>query len=272
MIRPKYLLNYYVIDSRPSECQLLPLSWIPLESILFNKFNKQTDIWSLGCLIYELFSLGEVAYFGYSSKQVIDAVRSNLMPPKPLLCPNGIYKVMCKCLSDLPTIRPSIKQVYEQLNLYSGQCSSFLDHHLCSLSTNMYEDQLIGLSNDQLLNIKNTRAKYTHALQAISSQSSSASCTNRSGSITKTKSYANIKNFTQPTSNGHEMDFGYDNMNLIITQNGTNCKPEVTRIPLSKSINLCANRLVSFGQTSEKFDDDDKNQYDEPVIESRMRT
>lgn len=140
MIRPKYLLDYYVIDSRPSDCQLLPLSWIPLESILFNKFNKQTDIWSFGCLIYELFSLGGVAYFGYSSKQVIDAVRSNLMPPQPLLCPNGIYKLMCKCLSDIPTIRPTIKQTYEQLNLYSGQCSSFLDHHLCSLATNMLGD------------------------------------------------------------------------------------------------------------------------------------
>jgi serine/threonine protein kinase len=131
MVRPKYLLDYYVIDSRPAECQLLPLSWISLESILFNKFNKHTDIWSFGCLLYELFSLGEVAYFGYSSKQVIDSVRSNLMPPQPLLCPNGIYKLMCKCLSDIPTLRPNIKHVYEQLNLYSGQCSSFLNHHLC---------------------------------------------------------------------------------------------------------------------------------------------
>lgn len=137
MIRPKYLLDYYVIDSRPSECQLLPLSWIPLESILFNKFNRQTDVWSFGCLLYELFSLGEVAYFGYSSKQVIDSVRSNLMPPQPLLCPNGVYKLMCKCLSDIPTLRPNLKQIYEQLILYSGQCSSFLDHHLCSLATVM---------------------------------------------------------------------------------------------------------------------------------------
>lgn len=131
MVRPKYLLDYYVIDSRPAECQLLPLSWLSLESILFNKFNEHTDIWSFGCLMYELFSLGEVAYFGYSSKQVIDSVRSNLMPPQPLLCPNGIYKLMCKCLSDIPTLRPNIKHVYEQLNLYSGQCSSFLNHHLC---------------------------------------------------------------------------------------------------------------------------------------------
>lgn len=135
MIRPKYLLDYYVIDSRPSGSQLQPLSWIPLESILFNKFNKQTDIWSYGCLLYEIFSLGEVAYFGYSCKQIIDSIRSNLMPPQPSLCPNGIYRLMCNCLSDIPTIRPNIKQIYEQLNLFSGQCSSFLDHHLCSLNT-----------------------------------------------------------------------------------------------------------------------------------------
>lgn len=137
MIRPNHLPDYYVVDSRPTECQLLPLSWIPLESILFNKFNEQTDIWSFGCLLHELYSFGEVPFFGYSSKSIIDAVRANIMPRQPMLCPDGIYRLMCKCLSDIPTLRPNVKQVYEHLILYSGQCSSFLDHHLCSLATLM---------------------------------------------------------------------------------------------------------------------------------------
>lgn len=248
MIRPIYLLDYYVIDSRPSDCQLLPLSWIPLESILFNKFNKQTDIWSFGCLIYELFSLGEVAYFGYSSKQVIDSVRSNLMPPQPLLCPIGVYKLMCKCLSDIPTIRPDIKQIYEQLNLYSGQCSSFLDHHLCSLATNMYDDEQTGSA--QLNELKASKP-----LQSIKG----------GGSITKTKSYANIGSFS-PSCRAQDSITAHNNQSRA-GSNLLGFRPEVMKIPSSRSINLGGNRLTSLGDHDSSKGVEDVNHYDEPVIE-----
>lgn len=248
MIRPKYLIDYYVIDSRPSDSQLLPLSWIPLESILFNKFNMQTDVWSFGCLLYEFFSLGEVAYFGYSSKQVIDAVRSNLMPPQPLLCPNGIYKLMCKCLSDIPSMRPNVKQIYEQLNLYSGQCSSFLDHHLCSLAGNSTDEQLNCSSRTQIIVSTNFK---TNASQNIASQ----------GSMSKTKSYANMRNYVAPAgSRGCELDATNSDRS-----NGGNFRPEVGKIPLSKSINLASSRLN--GQDG--YHAMETNHYDEPVVDSR---
>jgi len=247
MIRPKYLLDYYVIDSRPSECQLLPLSWIPLESILFNKFNKQTDIWSFGCLLYELFSLGEVAYFGYSSKQVIDAVRSNLMPPQPLLCPNGIYKLMCKCLSDIPTLRPNVKQIYEQLNFHSGQCSSFLDHHLCSLATVMHKQQ----ANNNLAQPQNNGRKQ----QVVNS-----------GSMTKTKSYANIVTRTchDSAQRNHQLPAGNELRPSLDTEN----QMSGPKIPLSKSINLGQNKFGSgmIMAAGSKESDQDRNQYDEPII------
>lgn len=268
MIRPKYLLDYYVIDSRPSDCQLLPLSWIPLESILFNKFSKQTDIWSFGCLIYELFSLGEVAYFGYSSKQVIDAVRSNLMPPQPLLCPNGIYKLMCKCLSDIPTIRPTIKQTYEQLNLYSGQCSSFLDHHLCSLATNTFDDNKncpFSITTSKQLPDLKVQSKLVSSPGAVPCLGSS----NNTNSIIKTKSYANIKNFSHASKIDQDLISKYDNlMTSSITSDDTVCKPEVGKIPLSRSINLGGNRSENnFSKfkniANRQFE---SNHYDEPIV------
>lgn len=239
MIRPKYLLDYYVIDSRPTDSQLLPLSWIPLESILFNKFNTQTDVWSFGCLLYELFSLGEVAFFGYSSKQVIDAVRCNLKPPQPLLCSSGIYSLMCKCLSDIPSLRPNVKQIYEQLNLFSGQCSSFLDHHLCSVAI---------CAHDESLQVSNQ----------LSAHSSSSSTTN---SITKTKSYANIRSFNRPV----EPSNGQSNRNCNQLDANTSRSEMCNKIPQSKSINLGANRLVSACTRSTN----DANQYDEPVVSER---
>lgn len=257
MIRPKYLLDYYIIDSRPSDCQMLPLSWIPLESILFNKFNKQTDIWSFGCLIYELFSLGEIAFFGYSCKQVIDAVRSNLMPPQPSLCPNGIYNLMCKCLSDIPTSRPSIKQIYEQLNLYSGQCSSFLDHHLCSLATTMYDDtQSSGLVNrpDQTLQLF---PNHSNAFRADSFREIS----HNSPSISKTKSYANMGSLQQSDKLQRR---NQDNLCSAKLAHLIDIEPRsnISKIPLSKSINLGANKLMTLNS-----DDIVSHHYAEPTID-----
>jgi len=246
MIRPKYLLDYYMIDSRPSEGQLLPLSWIPLESILFNKFNVQTDVWSFGCLLYELFSLGEIAYFGYSSKQIIDAVRSNLMPPQPLLCPNGIYKTMCKCLSDIPTNRPNVKQIYEELNLYSGQCSSFLDHHLCSLAMSLHDSKPQGNCLPE-----NPRTDNQSVL----------SVSNRN-KITKTKSYANIKKFHSNSAQSQEIDY----QNLAAAHEGTpRARQEGMKMHQSKSINLEGNRLASFGRQGSNLRIENEH-YDEPVV------
>lgn len=262
LIRPKYLLDYYIIDSRPSNCQLLPLSWIPLESILFNKFNKQTDVWSFGCLIYELFSLGEVAYFGYSSKQIIDLVRSNLMPPQSLLCPSGLYKLMRKCLSDIPTNRPNVKQIYEQLNLCSGQCSSFLDHHLCSLNIDITSSS----DNQQQQRAATGAGNSSHLIEFKLAQNKVTSSVNRSNSnsITKTKSFANIK-CQSSSNNANNLKNSPEYCNLMTTVG----KPEVAKIPLSKSINLTSSRLISYQQSnspSATIKDDSKNHYDEPIL------
>lgn len=258
MIRPKYLLDYYVIDSRPSECQLLPLSWIPLESILFNKFNKQTDIWSYGCLIYELFSLGEVVYFGYSSKQVIDAIRANLMPPKPLLCPSGIYKLMCKCLSDIPNFRPSVKQIYEQLNLYGGQCSSFLDHHLCLLTPTISD-------SSQYEGPTASCGSTTHQ------QARLGSLVNET--LSKTKSHANI----QACSSREQMSSQVDQTADISQPGSTKVVArghELAKLPNSRSINLttATNRLQpsNYREESSFVASADTNQYDEPQVQEDL--
>lgn len=275
MIRPKYLHDYYVIESRPSDCQLVSLNCIPLESILFNKFNRQTDVWSFGCLIYELFSFGEAAYFGYSSKQVIDAVRANLMPPQPLLCPNGIYKLMCKCLSDIPNSRPNVKQIYEQLNLYSGQCSSFLDHHLCSLTTNMYDDQLNGGLVQTSLQVKSSQLNMcNNAITTttmnktnnlfIATTSSGANTSSRDNSITKTKSYANIKNCSSQSSQGRMHNNSSGGLENHMKQ-GVISRPEFGKIPMSKSINLgTGSRLMCYGRQTSQLE---ANHYDEPVVD-----
>lgn len=41
---------------------LLPIKWMSIEAIRDRIFLTQTDVWSYGIVLWELFSLGEVPY------------------------------------------------------------------------------------------------------------------------------------------------------------------------------------------------------------------
>lgn len=40
----------------------LAVRWQPLESILEGRFNLDTDVWSFGILLWEIFTLGRLPY------------------------------------------------------------------------------------------------------------------------------------------------------------------------------------------------------------------
>lgn len=81
--REIYSSDYYCL--RPKT--LLPIRWMPPEAIAYGKFTTDSDIWSFGVVLWELFSYGLQPYYGFSNQEVMEMVRKRQLLPCPEDCP-----------------------------------------------------------------------------------------------------------------------------------------------------------------------------------------
>jgi receptor tyrosine kinase-like orphan receptor 1 len=75
---------------------------MPPESILYGKFTTESDVWSFGVLLWEIYSFGLQPYYGYSNTEVIEMIRSRQLLPCPEDCPSRTYAFMVECWHEVP--------------------------------------------------------------------------------------------------------------------------------------------------------------------------
>jgi len=114
--RDIYSADYYRVQTK----SLLPVRWMPPESILYGKFSTESDVWSFGVVLWEIYSYGLQPYYGYSNQEVIEMIRSRQLLPCPEDCPSRMYAFMVECWHEVPTRRPPFCEIHSRLRHWEG--------------------------------------------------------------------------------------------------------------------------------------------------------
>ena len=95
---------------------IMPIKWTALESLLRHEYTTKSDIWSIGILFWEIFSLGDMPYPGMSSREVIQQLKEGYRMDPPDHCPDEIWQIITECWDADPDHRPSAAELFEELD------------------------------------------------------------------------------------------------------------------------------------------------------------
>lgn len=94
-----------------------PVKWYAPESINFGMFSHQSDVWSYGVTLWEMYSFGQLPYGEMSGGEVIRMLEEdNKRLERPEACPEHTYSLMLKCWDLKPEKRPTFQELH---NIFS---------------------------------------------------------------------------------------------------------------------------------------------------------
>uniref|UniRef100_A0A8C9EC25 Fibroblast growth factor receptor n=1 Tax=Phocoena sinus TaxID=42100 RepID=A0A8C9EC25_PHOSS len=112
----------------------LPVKWMAPEALFDRIYTHQSDVWSFGVLLWEIFTLGGSPYPGVPVEELFKLLKEGHRMDKPSNCTNELYMMMRDCWHAVPSQRPTFKQLVEDLDrivaLTSNQCCVHAFIHL----------------------------------------------------------------------------------------------------------------------------------------------
>ncbi|NXL17057.1 FGFR1 factor, partial [Setophaga kirtlandii] len=109
----------------------LPVKWMAPEALFDRIYTHQSDVWSFGVLLWEIFTLGGSPYPGVPVEELFKLLKEGHRMDKPSNCTNELYMMMRDCWHAVPSQRPTFKQLVEDLDrivaMTSNQVGEYLD-------------------------------------------------------------------------------------------------------------------------------------------------
>ncbi|KAM3623906.1 uncharacterized protein V6R79_017019 [Siganus canaliculatus] len=96
----------------------LPVKWMSPESIFDCVYTFESDVWSYGILLWEIFSLGNSPYPGMQVGSVFyRMIQDGHRMSRPEFAPIEMYDMMLSCWSHDPLKRPPFRKLVERTEL-----------------------------------------------------------------------------------------------------------------------------------------------------------
>lgn len=111
MSRDVYTCDYYKMGGS----RLLPVRWMSPESVMYGRFTLESDIWSFGVVLWEVYSFGKQPYYGHNNEEVVKLITQGIMLLTPPDCPSYICQLMKDCWKTEPRDRLRFPDILEHL-------------------------------------------------------------------------------------------------------------------------------------------------------------
>ncbi|KAM3870036.1 NT-3 growth factor receptor [Diretmus argenteus] len=123
MSRDIYSTDYYRVGGHT----MLPIRWMPPESIMYRKFTTESDVWSFGVILWEIFTYGKQPWFQLANNEVIECITQGRVLERPRVCPKEVYDMMLGCWQREPQQRLNIKDIQKLLFALMKATPVYLD-------------------------------------------------------------------------------------------------------------------------------------------------
>ncbi|XP_035275039.1 NT-3 growth factor receptor-like isoform X2 [Anguilla anguilla] len=123
MSRDIYSTDYYRVGGHT----MLPIRWMPPESIMYRKFTTESDVWSFGVILWEIFTYGKQPWFQLANNEVIECITQGRVLERPRVCPKEVYDIMLGCWQREPQQRLTIKDIQKILYALGKATPVYLD-------------------------------------------------------------------------------------------------------------------------------------------------
>ncbi|XP_057644285.1 macrophage colony-stimulating factor 1 receptor isoform X1 [Chionomys nivalis] len=128
----------------------LPVKWMAPESIFDCVYTVQSDVWSYGILLWEIFSLGLNPYPGILvNSKFYKLVKDGYQMAQPVFAPKNIYSIMQSCWDLEPTKRPTFQQICFLLQEQAQQDRKEQDYANLPSSSSSSSSSSSGSSSDR---------------------------------------------------------------------------------------------------------------------------
>jgi serine/threonine protein kinase len=106
----------------------MPLKWMSPEALSYNRISKESDVWSYGVLLWEIFTFGCTPYPSLQPEEILEKLAGGYRMEKPAECTDYIYEsIILNCWNIEPKKRPKFGELVHSFDEFINTEPEYVD-------------------------------------------------------------------------------------------------------------------------------------------------